>query len=262
MEAFAQAYPKRISNPEFRDGDWSLMLMGQRYFYAEGRMLPEEFRDKTEEYAAQSFYTYPLELPAWTEPDASTQERYRTIREDRQRSKFRRSPHFFDALWRASTQDEAYERQKTILFLGRQILVHNMILEEIAQVEEKIKEAARTDETVRSWMNRIGRIEAYNWRAIADIDSRSFHSYGAAVDITPVSYGGLATYWLWSSDYTDEWWNIPYSQRYHPPEAVIKAFESSGFVWGGKWVLFDTMHFEYRPEVLILNGIPLHTWHE
>jgi hypothetical protein len=50
---------------------------------------------------------------------------------------------------------------------------------------------------------------------------------------------------------------VPYSKRLHPPEAVIKAFETFGFVWGGKWLFYDTMHFEYRPEILILNNIPM-----
>ncbi|MDR1025281.1 MAG: M15 family metallopeptidase, partial [Treponema sp.] len=52
----------------------------------------------------------------------------------------------------------------------------------------------------------------------------------------------------------------PYSQRFHPPEPVIKAFESYGFVWGGKWSSYDTMHFEYRPEIFILNNLPLTTF--
>jgi hypothetical protein len=37
-----------------------------------------------------------------------------------------------------------------------------------------------------------------------------------------------------------------------PPAAVIGAFEKQGFVWGGKWLFFDTMHFEYRPEILLM----------
>jgi hypothetical protein len=31
---------------------------------------------------------------------------------------------------------------------------------------------------------------------------------------------------------------------------VIDAFEENGFAWGGKWYRFDTVHFEYRPEIL------------
>ncbi|MDR1839603.1 MAG: M15 family metallopeptidase, partial [Treponema sp.] len=40
------------------------------------------------------------------------------------------------------------------------------------------------------------------------------------------------------------------------PQKVIKIFETYGFIWGGKWLFFDTMHFEYRPEILIFNGMP------
>ena len=33
------------------------------------------------------------------------------------------------------------------------------------------------------------------------------------------------------------------------PES-LKTFEKYGFIWGGKWYHFDTMHFEYRPELI------------
>jgi hypothetical protein len=32
--------------------------------------------------------------------------------------------------------------------------------------------------------------------------------------------------------------------------SLIKIFEKYGFIWGGKWNHYDTMHFEYRPELL------------
>jgi hypothetical protein len=28
------------------------------------------------------------------------------------------------------------------------------------------------------------------------------------------------------------------------------VFEQHGFIWGGRWAHYDTMHFEYRPELL------------
>jgi hypothetical protein len=34
------------------------------------------------------------------------------------------------------------------------------------------------------------------------------------------------------------------------PEEIVAIFEKHGFIWGGKWYHFDTMHFEYRPELL------------
>jgi hypothetical protein len=38
-----------------------------------------------------------------------------------------------------------------------------------------------------------------------------------------------------------------------PPE-IVAIFERHGFIWGGKWRHYDTMHFEYRPELLGLRG--------
>jgi hypothetical protein len=108
-------------------------------------------------------------------------------------------------------------------------------------------------------VNSIGSLHGWNWRNIADTETRSFHSYGVAIDIIPRSWGGKETYWMWAIQRKPEWWNISYNERYHPPAAVIKAFEAYGFAWGGKWTYFDTMHFEYRPEVFIINGLKLET---
>ena len=29
-------------------------------------------------------------------------------------------------------------------------------------------------------------------------------------------------------------------------------FEKHGFIWGGRWYHYDTMHFEYRPEMIAI----------
>ncbi|MGC1959145.1 MAG: M15 family metallopeptidase, partial [Pseudolabrys sp.] len=34
------------------------------------------------------------------------------------------------------------------------------------------------------------------------------------------------------------------------PIEIVRIFEKQGFIWGGYWYHFDTMHFEYRPELL------------
>ncbi len=36
-------------------------------------------------------------------------------------------------------------------------------------------------------------------------------------------------------------------------QVLIDGFESEGFIWGGKWLYSDTMHFEYRPELYLLR---------
>ena len=39
--------------------------------------------------------------------------------------------------------------------------------------------------------------------------------------------------------------------RNRMPAEIVAIFEKHGFIWGGKWYHFDTMHFEYRPELLV-----------
>jgi hypothetical protein len=257
MKALAAAYPDRIGRAEFRDGDWAVLLRDKWYYYAGGRLLPEELRDSASDYDPQPFYNYQPDLPPWREASPEEAARFRDITNNRSQNPPKRSQHFYDALWRAGSREEAYERVKSLRFLGHTVMVHYAILEELALVEERILREARTNSQLRAWVNSVNTLDGWNWRSIADTQSRSFHAYGAAIDILPKSLGGRETYWLWAAGKRPEWWNIPYNQRFHPPAAAIKAFEDYGFIWGGKWLFFDTMHFEYRPEILILSGMPL-----
>jgi hypothetical protein len=263
MKALAQAYPDRVGPAEFRDGDWAVPLGGQWFYYAGGRLLPGERRNQAAEYSGIAFYNYAAELPPWTPPDAEYSARMREMTERRRntsnnnRQTTRRSQYFWEALWRIRNRDDSWERQKTVYFLGQQVMVHSAILNELCLVEEIILREARTSSAVRRWIDSLGTISGWTWRNVADSESRSFHAYGVAIDILPRNLGNLATYWLWTYQHTPEWWAIPYTRRYHPPDEVIRAFESLGFIWGGKWLYYDTMHFEYRPEVFILNNIPM-----
>jgi hypothetical protein len=257
MKALAAAYPDRIGTAVLRNGDWAVRVYGAWFYYAGGRLLPEALRLNAFEYDPQTFYQYPKDLPEWKVPDAEAAAQYRNIQLRRSTRLTKRSQHFFDTLWRATTKDEAYLHVKTIRFLGRDVLVHYSILEELALIEECINAEAKVNPQVRQWISNITNISAWNWRNIADVQSRSFHSYGAAIDIQSKIQRGEETYWLWTSQKGVDWWAVPYQNRLHPPDAVVKIFESYGFVWGGKWLFYDTMHFEYRPEVFILNNIPM-----
>lgn len=75
----------------------------------------------------------------------------------------------------------------------------------------------------------------FNWRVIEGTKRKSSHSYGIAIDINT----DKSDYWRWSKDG---------SYRNQIPEEIVRVFEKHGFIWGGRWVSFDTMHFEYRPE--------------
>jgi hypothetical protein len=56
MEALAAAYPDRIEKAEFKDGDWTVLMQGSRYYFCGGRLLPEELKDKEADYSPQPFY--------------------------------------------------------------------------------------------------------------------------------------------------------------------------------------------------------------
>jgi len=259
IRALAEAYPRQIDKIEFRNGDWALLMRGTWYYYANGRILPENYLADAASYGSVSFYNYPAELPQWTAPSAEESARLRETTRNLSLYPPRRSSFFLDDLWRMHNRAESYDRVKSIRFLGITILVHYMILENLSLIEEEILTATANDPQVMSWKNSIGSLESWNWRNIAETESRSYHAYGLAIDLLPRSLGGKETYWLWASNRRTDWWNVSYSSRFHPPNAVIKIFEKYGFIWGGKWQFYDTMHFEYRPEILILNGMPPET---
>ncbi|MEM7375008.1 MAG: M15 family metallopeptidase [Bacteroidota bacterium] len=82
----------------------------------------------------------------------------------------------------------------------------------------------------------------FNWRTIAGTDRLSMHSFGICIDIA-VRH---SHYWRWASNASDA--PIPYHNSI--PAEIVNIFEKHGFIWGGKWYHYDTMHFEYRPELL------------
>jgi len=77
-------------------------------------------------------------------------------------------------------------------------------------------------------------------RPVADTGRMSMHGYAAAIDLNL----GYSDYWLWNGKSK----TIPYKNRM--PRQIVEIFERHGFIWGGKWYHYDTMHFEYRPELL------------
>jgi len=256
MRAHAAAFPEAISQVEERDGDWAVLLRGKWFYYADGRLLPEEERNNASSWAQHSLYYYPAELPSWKVPEGKMAELLRNELANRRANPPKRKMEFYDILWRASTEKEAAANMVRINFFGRNFDVHKDLKEHLVKIDALVMAMAKTDKEVRDFINEIGSIGAFNWRNVAATSSRSYHSYGVAIDILPKKLLGRATYWQWTSDEGNlEWYKVPYEKRYHPPMSVVKIFEQHGFCWGGKWSLFDTMHFEYRPEISILFGI-------
>ncbi len=103
-----------------------------------------------------------------------------------------------------------------------------------AQFKGVSEELDKIDEKFKKYVTKTA--GTFNWRAIAGTNRMSTHSYGIAIDINTA----YSDYWLWSKTYN-------YNNRI--PIEIVEVFEKYGFVWGGKWYHYDTMHFEYRPEL-------------
>ena len=83
---------------------------------------------------------------------------------------------------------------------------------------------------------------SYTCRTIAGTERQSAHGYGIAIDIALTH----AHYWRWAK--SGPGGTLVYHNEI-PPE-IVAAFEAEGFIWGGRWTHYDTMHFEYRPELI------------
>lgn len=108
------------------------------------------------------------------------------------------------------------------------------------QLRKVSVELARLPERFRPFLTPLA--GAYNCRPIAGTQRISPHGLGIAIDIA-VRH---SNYWQWAKPGTGgrQAW------RNRIPREIVDAFERHGFIWGGRWSAFDTMHFEYRPELL------------
>jgi len=122
----------------------------------------------------------------------------------------------------------------TVNWFGQRIRVTH-----VNGVASQLRAVARelsSDPRLRKYLTPMG--GTFKWRHIAGTNRLSVHSFGAAIDIN-VKH---SAYWRWNKG--------PYRYRNEIPLKIVKAFERHGFIWGGKWYHYDTMHFEYRPELL------------
>jgi D-alanyl-D-alanine carboxypeptidase len=118
---------------------------------------------------------------------------------------------------------------------GRALEVHDKAAPAFRRVAARLERAATDDATLKPFLRALG--GTFVKRNIAGTTRPSAHSYGVSLDLNPA----LAEYWRW--DKAPAWHN-------RVPQKIVDAFEAEGFIWGGRWFHYDTMHFEYRPELL------------
>lgn len=257
-----ESYPDVSFTEEIdsKQNDWKITVRvpgrseAKVFYWAGGSMLPLEELSNKEKYWSL-LYSYSSEL---LDPATFTEEQKKALKEFSSSSNRKNGAgtpmFFFDYLYDSYTQTSLEKQLVTISFLGKNARVHQRMKAPLAQVEKRIQEEAKTNSEVSKFVASIKSNDAYYWRIIAGTTRKSFHSLGIAVDILPVSYSGLEIYWAWAQQKNPEGWMLtPLSKRWMPPAKVIEIFEEEGFIWGGKWVIWDNMHFEYHPELINYN---------
>jgi D-alanyl-D-alanine carboxypeptidase len=137
------------------------------------------------------------------------------------------------------TAKEVRSKLVRVLLGGKVFLVHRRIAAPLRRVAVRIQAAIEKNPKLSRFFQSPG--GTFNWRHIAGTDALSSHGWGIAIDLDTKR----ADYWRYQTANPDG--SFKWRNRY--PQAIVDAFEGEGFIWGGRWYHFDTMHFEYRPEL-------------
>jgi len=256
LESFKQGYPKEISEIGYdrNVSDWFLIVNNKKFYWAAGRFLPLKYSKQIKKWRPYVDYKYPFEIPNPKNFTKDDIEKIRIVTNSENREL--EPPYhldFFDALYDGKTRRKIESHIINTKFLGKNVNVHEKIVDKLFLIENEIYELAKIDEEIKTFLTHLQSIEGYNWREIADSQSRSYHSWGIALDILPKGWSKKNLYWNWIRSWNKDWMLIPLEKRWTPPEIVINIFEKYGFIYGGKWIMWDNMHFEYRPELILLR---------
>jgi hypothetical protein len=142
-----------------------------------------------------------------------------------------------EPLFRATYGQSAAEVEAALVpvsMAGKKFRVHHRAREAFERVARRVDALVAADPALERFFAHPG--GTFNWRPIAGTDRQSAHSYGIALDLDP-SQGDY-----WRNGASARWHNLV-------PQSLVDAFEAEGFAWGGRWFHYDTMHFEWRPEL-------------
>ena len=141
----------------------------------------------------------------------------------------------------------AVQKALTVVMLaGKGVAVHAKVAGPLRRVATRVDALLRKDPSLGQFFHALG--GTFNWRAIAGSDRLSMHSWAIAIDLD------VGTSFYWRNE-VGHGRSLQWKNRL--PQAIVDAFEAEGFIWGGRWYHYDTMHFEYRPELLDPSCYPL-----
>jgi hypothetical protein len=223
LDALVRAYPDFLAS---HDGKVLVWKDGTRMPVSDGRS-DKTFEDKLRQASILDQFSIPYVKGPLGRPPAP----------EHDPGRFRNTA-FFDKMYGDCSRGEVQRKLVKVAWLPKsgggfvQITSVNGIADRLRAVSEELD--ALGPDVKRFAFPSAG---TFNCRTVKDTGNRSMHAWGAAIDINTAS----SDYWLWSRGG---------AYRNRIPFAIVDIFEKHGFIWGGKWGHFDTMHFEYRPELL------------
>jgi len=145
---------------------------------------------------------------------------------------------FFRKMY-GDSEEAVRKTLRTIIWLPN-IAPQKMSVTTINGVDRKIEAISAEIEQLPAEFHKFASPSAgtFNWRVIAGTERLSTHSFATSIDLNVKK----SNYWKWDK-------SMKYRNQF--PREIVEIFEKHGFIWGGKWYHYDTMHFEYRPELLL-----------
>ncbi len=136
------------------------------------------------------------------------------------------------------SSSEVRDHLEHVRFFGTRWGFHQRAAPALERVIDRLTPLTKKNPRLLKFVTNIG--GTFKWRRIARSTNLSTHAWGIAIDLN-VERG---YYWRWQRP------KKPLKWRNVVPQEIVDAFEAEGFIWGGRWLHYDTMHFEYRPELL------------
>lgn len=229
LEALFTTYGRAIQAVAYRESGrlYFRMTDGQKIIYDDGRT--KSFEEKLSHPDLEDMLSQPYTMGKLTTLTAVDHDPGRI-----------RVEAFFNAVYGATTA-QVRENLVPVNFAGSRVTfnANNGAAAALAKVGARVSDILARNPSLRTTVFPLQ--GSYNRRQIAGTNRTSAHSWGIALDLHRGSY------WRWGGILSPL--ELLALRAAYPGE-IIAAFEEQGFIWGGKWFHYDTMHFEYRPELI------------
>jgi hypothetical protein len=229
LDALVAAYPDHLAGYDDKDLIWKDATRMAHSAGAPDKTFQEllDFPDIKDQFAIPYPLGGTLKVPALNEDPGRI-----------------RNEQFFVKMYGDCRKGEVAKRLKPVAWMPKRA-GGRVSVTTVNGVNERLAAVVSDLETLPVDMTRylVPSAGTYNCRTIANTNRLSVHAFAAAIDINDK----LSDYWQWSKGAGG---TIVWKNRI--PQAIGEIFERHGFIWGAKWYHFDTMHFEYRPEIIAL----------